>query len=873
MMQVTTGMQNISGVPNLDQAMIGGHYAFNVARGARILGDKWNLAPESRPQVGERDPTLLEDWYYAVWGYNGFAFMNHPLNPDYAAWPRVPFSCGSDDDGFGHDRSFYPYQELVLGCLERPPLAGDVDKPSNIELEPEEPIWEPLVVHLPDLSEPAFAGPLQLENWNACALDLDCAAMDIPTPNPFHSDPIVPGVDREEILGSPVLSVSTGDLALLAIPGAASSSESVTIFNPGTGVLAWRLSPSASWLKLSLVQGVSLGSDLGNRSQAFTVSADAGLLPPGIHIAQIVVESLYASSAPALITVTLSTSAAGLIEAPDGELYALQNGLKRNVPDLATFEAYGFAGEDVVPASDAYLATVPTGHPLASVLATGRLIQAAGEGAPIYVMDGGTKRQASPEVISLCSYGVDAVATLSQATVDVIPDGLPLWGRPCPRLSFAEGTILQGVDGWMWVVQEGSRRQIVSDSAFLECGFRRGDVDNLADSLIAQLSVGPAISNCSGNQVLLMTGDGSIYVVRAGLARLVPDPATFEAAGFDLEKVLPVGDPGLPAGEPLLSVLATGRLIQSDDEGPLYVMEEDVKRRISSPEDFAACQYSLEAVSVLSTAIMDSIPDGSAVQPPACPRLTLGSGTLLQGEDETVWVTMGPVRKPMLDPEALASCGYLAGNINLVSDSILAGLSVGAGVTSCSADDSLVWNSDGSVYQVRSGWKRLVPNPATFEANGFSWNDVVPVPDEWLRPGRPLLDVTATGWLVRPPGSEAVYVMDAGTKRLVNEFLALAICGYDMAATSLLSEATIEALPTGEPLTAPPCPRTEFSDGTLLAGSDGEMWVVQDGQRRRIASLAVFSTCGYALANLDTVADGIIEGLPEGSELLGPPCP
>ena len=38
--QVTTGMQNISGVPNVEQSMIGGHYAFNIARGAQILVDE-----------------------------------------------------------------------------------------------------------------------------------------------------------------------------------------------------------------------------------------------------------------------------------------------------------------------------------------------------------------------------------------------------------------------------------------------------------------------------------------------------------------------------------------------------------------------------------------------------------------------------------------------------------------------------------------------------------------------------------------------------------------------------------------------------------------------------------------------------------------
>src|SRR3990172_8717463 len=106
-MQVTSGMQNVTGVPNLDQVMIGGHYAFNMARGARILADKWNMAPEFRPVVGNRDPNIIENWYFALWGYNGFAFKNHPLNPVYDP-NRAPYTCVED-------RAGYPYQELVLG--------------------------------------------------------------------------------------------------------------------------------------------------------------------------------------------------------------------------------------------------------------------------------------------------------------------------------------------------------------------------------------------------------------------------------------------------------------------------------------------------------------------------------------------------------------------------------------------------------------------------------------------------------------------------------------------------------------------------------------------------------------------------------------
>ncbi len=296
-MQVTTGMQNISGVPSLDQAMIGGHYAFNIARGARILAGKWNQATEYRPIVGGRDPAIIEDWYFALWSYNGFAFKNHPLNPDYQPG-RPPFSCGPEDDGLGHDRGQYPYQELVLGCVAHPPIKGGA------------PLWEPQEVHLPDLSDPKFAEPLKVENWNACSYEAQCAPMDIPTPNTNHTDPTAVTVTRTQLLGTPLADVSGAGAAisLEALPGSESLAASVTIANHGSGVLAWRLSPSASWIKLSRVQGVSLGTDIGSVPQAVKIYADARDLTPGTYNGAVTVESLYASGVPQSILVTLDVS-------------------------------------------------------------------------------------------------------------------------------------------------------------------------------------------------------------------------------------------------------------------------------------------------------------------------------------------------------------------------------------------------------------------------------------------------------------------------------------------------------------------------------------------------------------------------------------
>ncbi|GAG02565.1 unnamed protein product, partial [marine sediment metagenome] len=77
------GMVHASTDPNIyygAQVPIATSYTHNIAFGAKTLIAKWNYAPEWRPVVGNGDPSILEDWYYAVWSYNGFLSSNHPGN-------------------------------------------------------------------------------------------------------------------------------------------------------------------------------------------------------------------------------------------------------------------------------------------------------------------------------------------------------------------------------------------------------------------------------------------------------------------------------------------------------------------------------------------------------------------------------------------------------------------------------------------------------------------------------------------------------------------------------------------------------------------------------------------------------------------------
>ncbi|MGE0542690.1 MAG: hypothetical protein AB7R89_21195 [Dehalococcoidia bacterium] len=142
-MQVLTDM-DIEGQPNARQELVGSDYRYNIAAGARILGEKWNLAPAIIPVVKPRNPATLEDWYYAVWAYHCYGERCTELglhdNPDDPTlpWPRPAYNSPEQLSSRGqYTRSDYPYQELVYGLIQHPPRADGT------------PIWRPLPVTLP----------------------------------------------------------------------------------------------------------------------------------------------------------------------------------------------------------------------------------------------------------------------------------------------------------------------------------------------------------------------------------------------------------------------------------------------------------------------------------------------------------------------------------------------------------------------------------------------------------------------------------------------------------------------------------------------------------------------------------------------------
>lgn len=277
--QITSGMSNNSGTPSARQAVIASHFVFNLAEGVRILADKWNSAPRFRPIAGDGDSAALEDWYYATWSYNGFAFKNHPLNPGLDPLRPAVFPCG-DADAPGAityaGRSNFTYTELVYGCMAHPPKKDGV------------PMWAAQVFDMPHMEAPQVAAAFAPGEFLACedgGFESGCPGMDFPTfftftppdpalqepaedptptptpegtpvaaeiPEPVtvvtHYDTTIPiNPNRAALfLGDPVLTYDGPREVVLTAGGGASLP--VNIYNIGTFLAPYRIRVSQPWI-------------------------------------------------------------------------------------------------------------------------------------------------------------------------------------------------------------------------------------------------------------------------------------------------------------------------------------------------------------------------------------------------------------------------------------------------------------------------------------------------------------------------------------------------------------------------------------------------------------------------------------------------
>jgi hypothetical protein len=428
-----------------------------------------------------------------------------------------------------------------------------------------------------------------------------------------------------------------------------------------------------------------------------------------------------------------------LLKGSGPAIYVMSGGLKRHMPNMETFEVRRYDWSRIFTLPDSVVDSIPTGRTLPSALADGNMFM--GSGPQVYVMQGGTKRHVLSEaVFTACGYGWDAVGGLSDSTLATIPTGAAISGEPCPRFLPSDGALVRGSGPAVYLMKGGVKRHVPSPATFETLRYRWGDLDGLVDSQLSRI----------------------------------------------------------PTGTPLLDMLTSGLLLKGS--GPeVYVMQGGVRRHIVDGDVLAACGYSWSAIYYPPDSSLNSIPTGSPLTGSPCPVFSPPTGRLLKGA--------GP-----------------------------------------------------EVFFVQSGLRRHIPNAQTLTARGFRYSNIDFVHDSYLDDipaGRPIFDVLTDGNLLKGPGPQ-VYVMQGGRRRHIISETVLGTCSYSWNAVRAISDADIASIAMGDPLSTTPCPALQPPTGALFKGSGPEVYTAESGQRRHITSESTFASCGYHWGNVDWLRDAEI---------------
>ncbi len=84
------GIMQVTTIPvGVDAGLLQTDIAYNIDVGASILDTKWTYAPSVFPVIGDGQRHCYEDWFFAVWAYNGWVRATRTPTRSGVTWPTA----------------------------------------------------------------------------------------------------------------------------------------------------------------------------------------------------------------------------------------------------------------------------------------------------------------------------------------------------------------------------------------------------------------------------------------------------------------------------------------------------------------------------------------------------------------------------------------------------------------------------------------------------------------------------------------------------------------------------------------------------------------------------------------------------------------
>jgi len=269
----------------------------------------------------------------------------------------------------------------------------------------------------------------------------------------------------------------------------------------------------------------------------------------------------------------------------------------------------------------------------------------------------------------------------------------------------------------------------------------------------------------------------------------------------------------------------------------IYLLQNGTKYKVPDMSTFTVWHFKLNEISTITTEQLSSFPSG-----PDASRIVKGDGP-------TIFLLDKDKKCPFPNPEILSYWGKTPESAFPTTDNMLAAFSTASPVS-----DVIKYANTPVVYLVRGGIKYPIYNELSFLSWGKNWDDIRIYSND-------ILDSMATGPNVKNfvqrisnPEDPRIYIIIAGQKRLVPNFLTLTLWN----GTDNISQIPAELF---DSITEAP------AISYLIKGSGPTIYLMDNGKKDAISSIEAFNAWGFTNDNVSTLPDQIISGLPNGNPI------
>lgn len=278
-------------------------------------------------------------------------------------------------------------------------------------------------------------------------------------------------------------------------------------------------------------------------------------------------------------------------------------------------------------------------------------------------------------------------------------------------------------------------------------------------------------------------------------------------------------------------------LVKSYTVPAIYLWQDGLKKPFADMKSFTILGYNLSQVNYVSIHALLNYEQGETI-----------SALLKDINTQTVYLAASNFSSKYLVPSASVFDNYGFSWANIVEkDSTY--------INSLPTAGELKINFKGiltaGVYQLRSGYKSAYPNPIALESWGYSYDDVIELPQSFV-------DVFPNSAVLFPiinKQSGAAYLMQNGSKHLISTVSIFYAWGFKWNEMTTLSDAEIDAIPSGPSLSR------------FAKGSEATIYLIDSGNKYPFLGTEMLARWGKNPAEAFVCSDGLINNLPTSSQV------